>query len=394
MKRSRLAAVPLGVPIGLLGVMATGAPAQAAGEPEPVDATAVTAPPAWRAVPDKEPERDEDLMDIPVPALAAYQRAETVLAEALPTCHLDAALLAGIGKVETDHGRIGTWRLGPAAVMRPYLIGAPITEPRHELPALTDTDGGTWDRDPAADHPIGPLQIAPSLWQRVAVDGDGDGLRRPFDLDDAALALGVALCGTDADLARAPERRAALRSLNDRAVYVRAVEEYRAAYAAPVVIPPVYVDTVGVVVTPPPAAAPAAAPKPAPKPAAKPAPKPAPQPKPPAPAPKPTPAPPKPTPAPKPPKPGPSTTPPTTPPPTTTPTPTTPPPAPTPVPTPPAPPTPVPPPPDPVTPPPPAPPTDPASEELTADPLAARTADPATGLTASVPGEALAATAP
>ncbi|HSX67880.1 hypothetical protein [Nocardioides sp.] len=390
MKRSRLAAVPLGLPIGLLGVMATGAPAQAAGEPEPVDATTVAAPPAWRPLPDvglpaSGTPVDEDLMDIPQQALAAYQRAATVLAEALPTCHLDAALLAGIGKVETDHGGVGDWRLGRAAVMRPYLFGTPAPDPAHPVPPLADTDGGAWDRDTSADHPLGPLQITPSLWQQVAVDGDGDGLRRPFDLDDAALALGVALCGRGADLADSAERTAALRTLNDRAVYLKAVEAYRAAYAAPVILPPVYVATVGVVVSPPPPPAPApepaAATKPAPKPATSPAgPKPAPKPATPKPtAPKPaSPKPPKSTPAPQQPAPTPPPAAAPTPPP---PAPVTPPPAPEPTP----PPAPTPPP-EPVTPP-----AAPAPAPADA-PVAAAAPEAATGLSSAVPGEALAAT--
>lgn len=386
MKRSRLAAVPLGLPIGLLGAMATGAPAQAAGEPEPVDATTVAAPPAWRAVPDDVLPAggapvDEDLMEVPEQALAAYQRAATALAEALPTCHLDAALLAGIGKVETDHGRVGAWRLGPAAVMRPYLFGAPVPDPAHPVPPLADTDGGAWDRDPVADHPLGPLQIAPSLWQQVAVDGDGDGLRRPFDLDDAALALGVALCAHGADLATPTDRTAALRTLNDRSVYLKAVEAYRAAYAAPVVIPPVYVETVGIVVSPPPVAPPAPSPtaaKPAPKTAGpKPAPKPA-APKPAAPKPAPKPAAPKPAaPAPAPSQPAPAT-----PPPSATP-------APAPTPPPPAPVTPTPSP-EPTPPPPAAAPDDAALATAPASADAATEA--ATGLTSAAPGDALAAT--
>lgn len=381
MKRSRLAAVPLGLPIGLLGAMATGAPAQAAGEPEPVDATTVAAPPAWRAVPDDVLPAggapvDEDLMDVPQQALAAYQRAATVLAEALPTCHLDAGLLAGIGKVETDHGRVGAWRLGPAAVMRPYLFGAPVPDPAHPVPPLADTDGGAWDRDPVADHPLGPLQIAPSLWQQVAVDGDGDGLRRPFDLDDAALALGVALCAHGADLATPTDRTAALRTLNDRSVYLKAVEAYRAAYAAPVVIPPVYVETVGIVVSPPPVAPPAPSPTPA-KPAPKTAgPKPAPKPAAPKPAPKPA--------APKPaaPAPAPSQPAPATPPPSATP-------APAPTPPPPAPVTPTPSP-EPTPPPPAAAPDDAAL--ATAHASADAATEAATGLTSAAPGDALAAT--
>ena len=38
-------------------------------------------------------------------ALAAYRKAAATLAVEDPSCHLSWPLLAGIGKVETDHGR-------------------------------------------------------------------------------------------------------------------------------------------------------------------------------------------------------------------------------------------------------------------------------------------------
>ena len=266
MKRTRLAAVPLGIPLGLFGIAATGGAAQAADdqpspeptqevqEAQPLDATAAAAPVvAWRPIPRGLSTRDEDLLDVPGRALAAYQRAAVVMEEAAPDCHLTAPLLAAIGKVESDHGRLGAWKLGPRARMFPALIGTPVARPSRHLPPLPDTDGGTWDHDPDADHPLGPLQLLPSLWQRIAVDGDGDGLRSPYDLDDAALALGVALCNKHADLADWQDRRAALRTQNDRPRYVHEVEAFRRAYAAPVALPPVSITTIGIVITPPPA---------------------------------------------------------------------------------------------------------------------------------------------
>ncbi len=44
---------------------------------------------------------------IPTAALAAYQRAETVINAADTTCHLPWQLAAAIGRVESDHGRVG-----------------------------------------------------------------------------------------------------------------------------------------------------------------------------------------------------------------------------------------------------------------------------------------------
>src|SRR5512133_2741552 len=40
---------------------------------------------------------------IPVPAREAYQRAASVLAVAAPSCRLSWTLLAGVGRVESDH---------------------------------------------------------------------------------------------------------------------------------------------------------------------------------------------------------------------------------------------------------------------------------------------------
>ena len=42
---------------------------------------------------------------IPAAALAAYQRAETVINQADKTCNLSWQLVAAIGRVESDHGR-------------------------------------------------------------------------------------------------------------------------------------------------------------------------------------------------------------------------------------------------------------------------------------------------
>jgi hypothetical protein len=368
MKRSRLAAVPLGLPLGLFGLVATGAPAQAADQPDPVDATGVAAPAVWRPVPgrlsqDRAELVGEDLLDIPEQALAAYQRAEVVLAEALPTCHLDAALLAGIGKVETDHGRYGAWKLGPRARMFPDLVGAPVDRRSRPQP---DSDGGTWDHDPNADLPLGPLQIEPSAWQETAVDGDGDGIRSPFDLDDAALSLGVLLCADGADLADPTARDATLRALNDRPAFVNAVEAYRTAYAAPVELPPIVIDALGTIVVPPPlevpdATAPTKAPKPT-KPAATAVPAA------PASAPPVVPSPASPSAPPSAPPSTPPSTPPATPTPVPDPTPADPTPAPTPDPTP--------------------------STSSDPSPSADPTADPATALTSAAPGDALVSAAP
>ncbi len=250
MKRTRIAALPVTV-LGAVGAVgASPAAAVAADEPDPVDATAPTSQPLVRPVPpDLHHDPGEGILDVPAVAQAAYGRAATVLAAVDTTCGLDAELLAAIGRVETDHGRYAAWKLGPRARMFPLLIGAPVPDPA--AAALPDTDGGAVDRDPLADHPVGPFQILPSTWQQVAVDGDSDGLRSPGDLDDAALAVGIVLCTSEQDLATPEGRATALRGLNDSPEYVAGVEHFLAAYLVPVPVAPVSVTTIATVIEPP-----------------------------------------------------------------------------------------------------------------------------------------------
>lgn len=64
--------------------------------------------------------------DITGPALAAYQRAASVMAEAAPACELSRTMLAGIGRVESDHGRYGGAVLGADGVSSPRIVGVPL----------------------------------------------------------------------------------------------------------------------------------------------------------------------------------------------------------------------------------------------------------------------------
>jgi hypothetical protein len=252
MNRTRLAAVPVAV----LGIVASGSVAAATpSDPEPVDSTSASAPPVLRPIPRHTgpgAAARENLLDVPERALAAYQRAAAVMAPADPECHLTPELLAAVGRVESDHGRYAAWRLGPRARMFPALVGSPMSARAQATASpLADTDGGVFDHDAAADHPLGPLQILPGAWRQVAVDGDGDGLRSPDDLDDAALGLAIELCDGDLDLATPSGQAEALARLNARRGYQRSVEAFRSAYAAPLPITPVTVYAIGTIVSPP-----------------------------------------------------------------------------------------------------------------------------------------------
>ncbi len=123
---------------------------------------------------------------IPAAALAAYQRAETVINAADPSCKLSWQLIAAIGRVESDHGRVNGNSLSDAGVAQPGIYGIALDGTRNTQ-AIRDTDAGQYDADATWDRAVGPMQFIPATWSVVGVDGDNDGKRNPQDVDDAAL---------------------------------------------------------------------------------------------------------------------------------------------------------------------------------------------------------------
>jgi len=165
---------------------------------------------------------------IPAAALAAYQRAATIVDDADPQCRLDWPLLAAIGRVESDHGRAGGSRLTSSGVARPAILG-PVLTGKHRTSRVADTDHGRYDGDTRYDRAVGPLQFLPSTWAIVGVDADGDGKRDPQDINDAALGAAVFLC-SGSELSDAAGQRAALFRYNHSRSYVATVLDVAAAY--------------------------------------------------------------------------------------------------------------------------------------------------------------------
>ena len=146
-----------------------------------------------------------DRSGIPARALEGYRRAEQLLATGDPSCHLDWALVAAIGRVESAHGSFGGNRLGTDGVARPGIVGIALDGSRGTA-RITDTDGGRWDGDGRFDRAVGPMQFIPGTWRSVGVDADGDGTTQPQDVDDAATATGVYLCSGSGDLRTSEDR--------------------------------------------------------------------------------------------------------------------------------------------------------------------------------------------
>jgi membrane-bound lytic murein transglycosylase B len=172
-----------------------------------------------------------DSSGIPAAALAAYQRAASVIDKADPTCNLSWQLVAAIGRVESNHGRANGNTLGTDGIATPGIFG-PRLDGSGATTAIADTDGGQFDGDTSYDRAIGPMQFIPSTWSVVGVDADGDGQRNPQDINDAALAAAVYLCSGEDDLSTTTGQRAAVFRYNHSQSYVDTVLGVATAYAA------------------------------------------------------------------------------------------------------------------------------------------------------------------
>ena len=169
---------------------------------------------------------------IPLVALTAYRNAERRLARDLPGCGLTWSLLAAIGRVESNHGRFAGAQLLRDGRSAPPIIGIAL-DGRANSAIINDTDRGRLDRDTAYDHAVGPMQFIPSTWAMFAVDGDGDHVADPYDIDDASLAAGAYLCAAGRNLRTPAGLHASILSYNHSEDYVRNVVARANSYAGP-----------------------------------------------------------------------------------------------------------------------------------------------------------------
>jgi hypothetical protein len=170
-----------------------------------------------------------DRAGIPIRALAGYRRAASLIDPADPGCHIDWALLAAIGRVESDHGRFGGNQLDAAGVARPGIIGIAL-DGTNGTARITDTDSGLMDGDTVYDRAVGPMQFLPGTWRVVGTDADGDGVKNPQDIADAATAAAIYLCSGHADLSQPAGLNAAIMRYNASDSYVRTVIAIADAY--------------------------------------------------------------------------------------------------------------------------------------------------------------------
>ncbi len=227
-----------------------------------------------------------DGADFQLVALNAYVIAARTLAEQSPACAIEWWMLAGIGSIESFHGRFGDGELdhnglttepiyGPALDGR-ILEGEELLAPGAEIPEATtrtedlpvasaadavdpatpaaptasaeggpdtstedgadaaapvirrlalieDTDGGVLDADTTYDRAVGPMQFIPQTWNLQEIDANGDGEMNPQNIYDAALASANYLCASTTSMSTVEGQEQAYFAYNHDTAYTEAV---------------------------------------------------------------------------------------------------------------------------------------------------------------------------
>jgi Transglycosylase SLT domain len=136
---------------------------------------------------------------IPSVALNAYRVAAVRMSNVEPSCGIDWALLAGIGREESDHGRFAGAVLHADGVSTPPIIG-PALDGVHWDYIPAPANGLELDGDAKYAHALGPMQFIPSTWAIYGTDATGDGKADIFNINDAALGAARYLCAAGGDL--------------------------------------------------------------------------------------------------------------------------------------------------------------------------------------------------
>ncbi|MCP3876893.1 MAG: peptidoglycan DD-metalloendopeptidase family protein [Sulfitobacter sp.] len=137
-------------------------------------------------------------------------------------------VLAGIAKIESDHGRFGGATIGPEGRISPPIIGVALDGTNGTAP-IADTDGGRYDGDSTWDRAVGPFQFIASSWAIFGRDANGDGNADPHNIYDAAHGAVAHLCPGGAII----NIESALFAYNPSWTYVAEVLGWAETYSQP-----------------------------------------------------------------------------------------------------------------------------------------------------------------
>jgi hypothetical protein len=197
---------------------------------------------------------------IPASMLKAYRNAADLMGKERQSCRLDWALVASIGRIESNHARGGHVDAKGNTLER---ILGPALDGSGGFAAIPAVDGGVSTGDPVWDHAVGAMQFITGTWQRYASDGNGDGVSDPNNVYDETVAAARYLCSGGLDLSADDAQRTAVRRYNNSQSYVDTVMAWATRYRGGVSQVPDSDEPVGAPPSKPAESAPSAVPVPA-----------------------------------------------------------------------------------------------------------------------------------
>ncbi len=165
---------------------------------------------------------------IPARMILAYRTGERIIAARYPRCNLRWWLLAGIGRVESGHAAGGA--VDAKGVTLTRILGPRLDGTTPGTAVITDSDAGRYDGDPLYDRAVGPMQFLPGTWAGAGLDGNGDRIANPNQVDDAAASAGGYLCAAGGDLSDPDDLARAILRYNNSRAYVQDVLAGAVAY--------------------------------------------------------------------------------------------------------------------------------------------------------------------
>ncbi|AOS61583.1 lytic transglycosylase domain-containing protein [Actinoalloteichus hymeniacidonis] len=170
------------------------------------------------------------VVDAPARALRAYANADAHLRAEQPGCGISWTMLVGIGRVESDHGRVTGGVIGEDGRITIPIYGPPL-DGSPGVMAIPDTDGGELDGDDVWDRAMGPVQFLPTTWHLYGRDANGDGVADPQNIDDAVLSAATYLCSEGGDLTTGVGWWTAVMTYNNSVDYGQRVFNLAETYA-------------------------------------------------------------------------------------------------------------------------------------------------------------------
>ncbi|MEM7337675.1 MAG: lytic transglycosylase domain-containing protein [Actinomycetota bacterium] len=161
------------------------------------------------------------LEDIP-PLLLEHYRLASLSCPGLPW-----TVVAGIGKVESNHGRFGGASLAPNGDVQPRILGPVLNGSLPGTRPIPLPGGSPWHGNPGFDRALGPMQFLTDTFRAFGVDGNGDGVRNPHNAIDAIHSAVNYLCGPNGEVT---SLRDAIFRYNRSEVYVNEVLDYASRY--------------------------------------------------------------------------------------------------------------------------------------------------------------------